>query len=111
MRNKIRIAEHFLLSEFECACCGRVKLDGAMPGRLEALRAAFGRPLTITSGYRCERHNAEIGGAPRSRHMIGLAADIRASPAEQETLMAIAVRLGFTEIIKGGGKGYIHVGY
>jgi uncharacterized protein YcbK (DUF882 family) len=111
MRNRVRIAEHFLLSEFECACCGRVMIDGAMAGRLEAARAEFGRPFVITSGYRCEKRNAEARGAERSRHMRGLAADVRASPAEQDAIAAIAARLGFTEIIKGGAKNYIHLGY
>ena len=42
---------------------------------LEAVRAALGYPLHITSGYRCDRLNTIIGGSRSSRHMLGLAAD------------------------------------
>lgn len=43
---------------------------------LEPLRAKLGKPITITSGYRCERDNAAIGGAKNSQHVLGQAADI-----------------------------------
>ncbi|WP_335880118.1 YcbK family protein, partial [Campylobacter jejuni] len=32
-------------------------------------------PIIINSGYRCKEHNAEVGGAPKSQHAIGSAAD------------------------------------
>lgn len=43
---------------------------------LEPLRVKLGKPITITSGYRCERDNAAIGGANNSQHVLGQAADI-----------------------------------
>jgi zinc D-Ala-D-Ala carboxypeptidase len=44
---------------------------------LETIRAILGgRPIHINSGYRCPRLNSAVGGAPGSRHMQGLAADI-----------------------------------
>jgi hypothetical protein len=42
-----------------------------------AAREAFGRPILVTSGRRCEAHNLRVGGAARSRHLIGCAADNR----------------------------------
>jgi uncharacterized protein YcbK (DUF882 family) len=33
-------------------------------------------PIRITSGFRCFTHNAEVGGAPKSQHLLGIAADI-----------------------------------
>lgn len=44
---------------------------------LEPLRAHIGRPITITSGYRCPRLNSLVGGVTQSQHMYGQAADIR----------------------------------
>lgn len=44
---------------------------------LEPLRAHMGRPITISSGYRCPRLNALVGGVNASQHMYGQAADIR----------------------------------
>lgn len=82
-----RITPHFSLSEF-------VSHDGELvPARsrgvlerlcrryLEPLRDRFG-PVTVISGHRSARHNAEVGGAPRSQHVYGawgygVAADVR----------------------------------
>lgn len=35
-----------------------------------------GLPLKISSGYRCEYHNKEIGGSKNSQHVKGNAVDI-----------------------------------
>jgi len=44
---------------------------------LEQVRAAVGgRDLLVNSGYRSPALNREIGGAEKSKHMYGLAADI-----------------------------------
>jgi uncharacterized protein YcbK (DUF882 family) len=76
---------------------------------LEEMRGRRGAPIIITSGYRCAAHNRKVGGAPRSLHMYGMAADISARAADQMALGAIAKSLGFTEIIYGVKKAYIHV--
>ena len=87
--NDIKIAENFKLSEFECRCCQVVKLDSELLKRLQAMRTETGRPLRITSGYRCSAHNRTVGGASGSQHLEGKAADIvivGMSKAEQDAL-------------------------
>ena len=44
---------------------------------LEPLRVHYGRPIIITSGFRCEKLNKAVGGSPTSQHVLGQAADIR----------------------------------
>ena len=44
---------------------------------LEPVRSKIGRPIVITSGYRCAKLNAAVGGVPKSYHTKGMAADIR----------------------------------
>ena len=44
---------------------------------LEPARAKYGRPIVITSGYRCAKLNAAVGGVLKSYHTKGMAADIR----------------------------------
>jgi uncharacterized protein YcbK (DUF882 family) len=39
-------------------------------------RAEWGKPFLITSGFRCQRHNEDIGGANGSKHALGMAIDI-----------------------------------
>lgn len=48
---------------------------------LEPLRAAWGKPIRVSSGYRCKKLNnaPEIKGSPTSVHMIGYAADLQTS--------------------------------
>ncbi|VEG60821.1 peptidase M15 family protein [Campylobacter jejuni subsp. doylei] len=39
------------------------------------LREHYNAPIIINSGYRCASHNAKLGGAAKSQHTIGSAAD------------------------------------
>lgn len=86
--------------EFRCTCRGRycngfpVEPSLATAKIDEAIREHFGKPLTITSGIRCARRNAEVGGVSNSQHVQGTASDIQVagvSPAQvaayAETLM------------------------
>ena len=43
---------------------------------LDRLRGEWGRPIIVTSGYRCKELNAAVGGARNSQHLKGQAADI-----------------------------------
>jgi hypothetical protein len=42
---------------------------------LQPLRDAWGKPIRINSGYRCEKLNKAVGGEPASQHRKGEAAD------------------------------------
>jgi len=44
---------------------------------LEPLRKHMGRPISVSSGYRCPKLNALVGGVVKSQHQYGQAADIR----------------------------------
>ncbi len=46
-------------------------------GVLDGLREFYGKPIRITSGYRCAELNRLVGGVPTSAHIIGYAADLR----------------------------------
>ena len=70
------LSKHFDASEFVCHCCGRGSVDKRLIELLEELRAKAGSPIHINCGYRCPKHNAEVGGVPNSQHALGTAADI-----------------------------------
>ncbi len=59
---------------------------------LESIRNAFGKSITITSGYRCEHHNHEVGGAKKSQHMDGIAADIKVTGMDAHDVHAYLVQ-------------------
>ena len=44
---------------------------------LEPLRSAYGKPITISSGYRSNALNQAVGGVLTSAHKFGYAADLQ----------------------------------
>jgi uncharacterized protein YcbK (DUF882 family) len=70
------LSAHFSRWEFvDHTTGGLVGPDPALIELLERIRASVGRPLRIVSGYRSPTHNRAVGGARRSYHLTGRAAD------------------------------------
>ncbi len=46
---------------------------------LDPLRAAWGKPIRVSSGYRSPKLNAAVKGSETSVHMLGYAADLQTS--------------------------------
>ena len=42
---------------------------------IQNIKSHYGRPMTITSGLRCEYGNRQVGGVPNSAHLKGKAVD------------------------------------
>lgn len=78
MDTSIKLSTHFSRHEFACKCgCGFAVVDAELLYVLEALRDYFAAPISIESGTRCVKHNAAEGGASSSKHLLGIAADIK----------------------------------
>ena len=74
-----KLSANFNSSEFDChgsGCCSSTLVDDKLVTYLQQIREHFGKPLNISSGYRCATHNKNVGGATNSRHAKGQAADI-----------------------------------
>ena len=91
-----KLSEHFALSEFERSDKARaLKIDNRVPVRyvssletlcrevLEPLRQHVGKPIRISSGYRCPALNKAVGGVATSQHLTGEAADIHLDSIEE----------------------------
>ena len=85
-----RITEHFKLKEFACKNSEAVIVSEKLCYVLEAIRAYFGKPVVVTSGYRTPEYNAKVGGAAKSRHMLGIAADIQIAGVKPSDVAAYA---------------------
>lgn len=107
--NEFQITENFSLREFQCPCCKTVMLHPKLAASLQKLRCAWGRSVTVTSGYRCARRNAEVGGVPKSRHMRGLAADVAVPRAEHERFCELARAAGFYKILAYPARQFVHL--
>ncbi len=94
------------------------KLQTLIEQLLDPIRAAWGAPITINSGYRSPKLNAAVGGVSTSQHLRGEAADISVgSPAENKRLFAKIVelqktgRIAFDQLIDESGYRWIHLSY
>ena len=71
------LSEHFKVYEFRCKDnTDPIFVSRALVDVLECIRVHFKKPVYINSAYRNPAYNAMIGGAKRSMHMYGMAADI-----------------------------------
>lgn len=100
----------FKYEEVRCPCG---ECDGGMPDfrfmdRLQALRTAYGKPMTLESCVRCEKHNKGVGGATSSQHVRGRAADVVVrNVADRFLLVKLALEMGFGGI--GINRTTVHV--
>ena len=85
---------------------------------LDPLRRVWGRPIVISSGYRCPELNILIGGAKHSHHLLGCAADLRAGSPDDHRLLFRLIQethelcgLEFTQLILEPGARWIHISY
>ncbi len=69
---------YFKPQETACPCCGEsIKPSHPIMTFANHARRILGKPLTITSGYRCPSHNASLpNSSSTSRHTQGTALDI-----------------------------------
>lgn len=77
--------------------------------QFEAIRAAWGKPLGVTSFYRPEPINTEVGGVHSSRHISGRAMDIYPVGASLESFyqwIRVRWRGGLGD---GRRRGFIHL--
>lgn len=82
---------------------------------LEPLRARWGGPIVVISGYRTRSYNVSVGGARMSRHCDGEAADIRpvslSRVVDLRTLVEDMIRDGDLPTVGGVGtyRNWVHV--
>lgn len=109
----MKLSEHFTLEELTRSATAKARgIDNTPTERdkanlkrlaaevLEPLRKMAGVPIIVTSGYRCPKLNAAVGGEPTSQHMRGEAADIKC--ADNRMLFAAAMELMLLGKIKVG---------
>lgn len=73
---KFNNIKHFTHNEFKCKCgCNQDRIDIRLVKILDEIRDYYGKPAVITSGYRCKKHNKDVGGVTNSWHTKNKASD------------------------------------
>lgn len=96
-----KLSTYFNSTEFDChgsGCCSTTLINETLVEYLQKIREHFGKPITITSGYRCATHNKNVGGATGSRHSKGDAADIVVSGVTPREVAKYAESIGIMGI-------------
>lgn len=106
----MNLSKNFTLSEMDCKSGAETPPEvlenlKELAANLQVLRDHLGKPIRINSAYRSPAHNAKIGGAKKSQHLLGTAADIVVvgqSPRETRKVIEILIKEGK---MKQGGLG------
>lgn len=76
-----QLSEHFNQDELDCKCryirCHFTLFSKEVLALLEKSRVVLdNKPLTVSSAFRCQKHNLKVRGVQESLHTTGLAVDI-----------------------------------
>jgi len=106
-------SKYFKATEFVCSHTGKSEMDEEFIFKLNQLRDNFGKPLTISSGYRDPTHPVEAAkkDPTAGAHVSGKACDILIDRANAFKLLKLAFLVGFTGIgvNQKGESRFLHI--
>ena len=92
----ITFSRFFKKAELRCRCgCDEAKMDSKFLAKLDTLRSRYGKPIVLSSAYRCPKHNESQGGVVDSPHTEGIAVDILITGKAAHYLLGLIVQLDF----------------
>ncbi len=86
--------QYFSKEELACPCCGISEMNTLFMQRLTRMRRETGIVMPVTSGFRCELHDKDIGGA--GVHPQGRAVDMNIYGKDADTIITLSPGYGFT---------------
>ena len=104
----MKLTKNFSKHEYDCKCGCEMpeyvfKNIKKLAEQHQIIRDYIKKPIKITSGYRCESHNRDIGGVLGSKHTKGLAGDLQVNETTPiEMYFIIKYLIKRADIIEGG---------
>lgn len=94
------MAKYFKELELRCKCgCNKNGMNDEFVKLLDKLRASYGKPIYLSSAYRCPEHNNRVSSTGYDGpHTTGKAVDILVSGYDAHTIVKLATALGFSGI-------------
>ena len=105
-------SKYFKANEFLCSATTSESMDADFIKKLNDLREAYGKPITITSGFRHPKmHPIEAAKKNPGAHSTGQACDILIEKEDAFKLLSLAFICGFTGIgvNQKGGSRFLHL--
>ena len=111
------LTKHFSRYEVQCSCgCGASWVSPKLIEKLQHVRDVVNKPMTITSGVRCEAFNSSIKASMNSSHIpdgygIGNAVDIACTTSKYRYELIQVAQKFFNRIGISGGVygGFVHL--
>jgi zinc D-Ala-D-Ala carboxypeptidase len=100
---------NFSPAEIACRGTGKLLVNEAALGALQALRDRLGKPLILRSAYRSPEHDRAVGGGKASKHLEGVAFDVEMANHDPEAFEAAARAVGFQGFGFYPRSGFIHI--
>lgn len=102
--------KYFKKSEFACKCgCGADSMEEKLIKIADNVREHFGNPITVSSGRRCTKHNAKVGGVSNSRHLSGKAMDFCVSGMSADMVLTYAQKQPGIRYAYAIDRNYVHM--
>lgn len=103
---------YFKPEEFKCKCgkCDGGSMDAAFVEKLNQARHLAQIPFVITSAFRCEQHNKNVGGKPNSAHLRGKAVDLKFKDSQSAfKILQALISVGFNRVGYNQKNSFFHV--
>lgn len=89
------------------------RLSDLVENVLDPAREKIGKPVAVSSGYRCPELNRAVGGVVTSQHVKGEAADLTTGNRKENERLFQIIRdnLPFDQLIDEYDYSWVHVSY
>lgn len=128
-----KLSENFTLGEFIASDTAKKKgidntptladiyhMEELCVNLLQPIRDAYGKPIKVTSGFRCYKLNRAVGGSPTSVHTRGWAVDIKPASGTYKDFEIFVIdflmehpEIKYDQVIRetSGSSKWLHLGY